>query len=674
MNSFPSIEEYVAYSKAISSKLEVNGNFERTKAQYRKLVRQFSSIEEFFSQKPEDISKYCNIIVFLSLKYRIKITDELLNIQLRYTEAVIHYFNPDRERFFQICNDRIIQTRWKAHFYPLIVRMLMFLGKSDIDDVKYEDLGTLNCEAFLKCHLFAKPFIDIAAVFYGVYTGKAQPRPYMTTFWSNKSRDDLSIYGTGHPELLKVLKTYLMEEYSNKGVPKRNPLKNLKTLMSWLYKNHYEIISFKALTYNEWLEYKDFIHVSDSIVKPSSKRNKLVSSLRFMKWLYPNGYLTNQIVGFDEKTDISNYEVEEKTQPRQFKNRGQFLLILAKIYTLKPENERDELIKHLVLIATATGLRLSEVLWLCSGCITEISGDVGEIILQVNEKQDLVNKPTSILPWGIESVKFLEERFKERNKDKTPIEFYHEKSRKYFPSLFELDGKMISINTANIELNKYISEIESDYKEGKVTFMKGAKFHGFRHQKFGDIGEVTGGSVTAVKMDSHHFSSLMVRKYLQQNKEKRQVEAYKALEEGKIIGKYAELLKSMLLTPYSPEAYMGIVGKINMAHLGKDCLKEVMKYLGFGFCGAKTCMLAPTCEECDYFWTCNTFSDELAERYAINFILVKSREETILSSSDKENYSLITSLKYQEKWLVELGFDQVKLDALKTKYMKDGIS
>lgn len=324
------------------------------------------------------------------------------------------------------------------------------------------------------------------------------------------------------------------------------------------------------------------------------------------------------------------------------------------------------------MVASATGLRLSEVLWLGPGCLTLTKGDVGEITLQTREKQGLKNKPMSILPWGVESIRLLEERYKKNNEGKRPTEYYHRQSRQYFPSLFELEGKVISVNTAGSEINKLIHEIEEEYKAKNILFKKGSKFHAFRHQKVNDILEVTGGSVSQAKMDTYHESATMILEYSAQSKEKRQEEAYRALEEGKIVGKYADILKQLLLTPYSPEQYMEVVKKLNLSSfVSKDGIKRAIKHLGFGYCGAGKCKVEPICESCDYFWTCSTFSDELAERYAFNFALVKSRqnEKTTLGTQD---YSLVASLKYQEKWLYELGFEESQIQKLRTQFVEKG--
>lgn len=662
--NLPALEEYLEFHKATTYK-SLAQDFSYMKVHYQKFLKQFSTIEEVFDQNLETVKQYSNFIIYFALKYEIVVPQEFLTIHLVNAESIIIFFNPGKEEFFEKCNKSLKHSRWSLRFYPLLVRAMMFLGKSDIDKITYQDMESLFCEDFLKVGTYSKGFITYLEHIHGLYTGKPSPKPYRTKLKNGK--DDISEYGSGHEELLHALKTYLDEEYIQVEIQIANPLKNLKTFMEWLYINHYNVTSFKMVNRNYWQDYKKYIQLEYK--KPSTRRNKLISCVKFLKWLYQNNHTENAIVYAEENIGISNSEVYESTESRHFKDREQFKILLAKVYSLKPQNEKEELFIHLILIASATGFRLNEVLWLGPDCITETSGDVGEVVLQINEKQGVRNKPTSILPWGLESIRFLEKRFKEKNRDKKPNIFYHEKSKLYLPSLFELDGEMLTVNMANMEINKIISELESELEGGGLFFKKGSKFHGFRHQKFNDIGEVTGGSTSAVQMDSYHQNTAMVVRYLEQTKAKRQEEAYKALEEGKIVGKGAEILRLLLQTPYAPEAYMEIVKKMNIAtHVRKEELKEVMKFLGFGYCSAKICKVKPICEGCDYFWSCSSFSDALAERYAINFTLVKAHEIDLLSSDGE--FSLITSLKYQEKWLVELGYDQKKIEELRTKFIE----
>lgn len=659
--SLPTWEEYLAYHKAVMYK--TSGTiFRNQKKLHKDFVSQFSSIDVVFNQEFSAVKRFGNIIIYLALKNKIAIPKEYLLIHVLNADKIIKFFNPGKEHFFKLCEEHSKQVH---RLYSSFLRAMLFWGKNDIDEIIYEDIDALNCEAFIKSGYYAKSFIDFLQFIFGRYTGNPLPKPYKAVHTGRK--DDLSEYGTGHPELLEVFKQFLDEEYIQLDIPTKNPKKQLKTFMVWLYENHYEIDSFKTLNRSHYLEYKQFLE--NQYVKPSVRRNKLVSCVKFFKWVYANNYTENFIVYADEKIDISNSEVYESTESRHFKSREQFKLLLATVYSLEPQDEREELFKHLILIASATGFRLNEVLWLGPGCITETSGDVGEVILQINEKQGVQNKPTSILPWGIESIRFLEKRFQERSKGIKPPVFYHAKSRRSYPSLFELDGKILSVGTANAEINEIIKELESEYQDRKITFKKGAKFHAFRHQKFNDIGEVTGGSTTAVQMDSYHQNTAMIARYLEQTKSKRQEEAYKALEEGEIVGRGAEILKLLLLTPYFPETYVEMVKKMNIAsHATKEGLKEAMKFLGFGFCSARTCKVKAVCEECDYFWTCSSYKNELADRYAINFTLVKAHENDILDSEGE--YSLITSLKYQEKWLIELGCDPKYIEELRTKFIE----
>ncbi|MBP2636811.1 MAG: hypothetical protein H6Q72_2718 [Firmicutes bacterium] len=661
--NFPNREEYFDFIKFTTDKDYVNHT---NITVYNKALKSFDSVEDLINSQADGVNIYSSLIVFLSLKYKLKVSDRMVSsISIRRSpEKVIRYFS-DNSRFLALCKEKLEQGGWQnSFFYPLLLRAFLFLGKSNIDDIGYKDLKKLYCEPFLGCHVHTQPFIGFLASLLGEYTGRALPYDFRVYI---KEKDEYELYGTHHIEIQEILNKYLKEEYTSKGIPTTHPLKGLKTFATWLYEKRPEITNISSLKREDWLKFQEFVF--EAYEKNSTRGHKLHTILKLLKWLQHKNYLAN-VVGFRERAKISNSDIKATTESRNFESREQFNILLAKILTIKPTNEKEELIKQLFLVASATGVRLSEVLWLGPGCLTLTDGDVGEIILQVREKQGLKNKPMSVLPWGVEAINFLEERYKKNNEGKTPLTYYHEQTAEYFPSLFELKGKVISVNTANVELNKLIDEIEAGYVDETVKFKKGSKFHGFRHQKLNDILDVTGGSVSQAKLDSYHQSSEMLLRYSKQGQEKRQEEAHKALDEGRIVGKYADVLKQLLLTPYSPEDYLEVVKKLNLSSfVSKEGVKKAMKYLGFGYCGADKCKVAPTCEGCDYFWTCNTFSDELAERYAINFALIKSRQNEIMSSDTRD---LITSLKYQEKWLLELGFDESSIQKLRTQFVEEG--
>lgn len=213
------------------------------------------------------------------------------------------------------------------------------------------------------------------------------------------------------------------------------------------------------------------------------------------------------------------------------------------------------------------------------------------------------------------------------------------------------------LNTANI-VDEY----------GKVVTFDDTKMHGFRHQKYNDIYEITNGSVVAVKIDSGHRTTEMAKRYTKQNEDRKQQEALKLIEEGKVVGKGAEIIKAMLKTPYSVERYIEIVKKMTKA----TEKKEITKFLGFGFCSSTKCIIDNACERCDFFYTCETYLEELGDRYSKNFAILKSKlgtnwEKNILKEC---NSQLIIDLKYQEKWLKELGINEDKMNKLRIKLLE----
>ena len=649
--------EFIKYVKQNTSKREE----ERARYNYKKAYRNFQNVDEMLKCNPDDekLNNLDTLIIFLCLKYNIRPCQYLNEIVVNHPIEIIRFIDKDCENFIRVCQDKLKKNPFiQKYLYPLIVKMLIYSKKSKLDSITTKDILNLDNENFHKDKKLRKQFIQNIERIYGIYNGKATPQ---TINVLAIRKTDIDKFGTDHIIITYRIKEYIEKEYESKGYQSKNPIESLKKFFSWLYQNYYDCSDVNLINREYWLEYRKYI--TESNLSLCTKKFRIADMIKFFNWIQENKLIQEQITEFNENSGISVSEVESSTKQRMHKSREYSKVILSNMLVYKPQDVKQLLLKCLILIASATGLRLTEILWLGPGCISATKGNVGEIILQINEKSDIKNKPTSILPWGITAVKILEERLKSLKY----IKFYHKKSRTYYQSLFQYEGKIFSPYVASKEFKKILDKIGID---NNIIFESGSLYHALRHQKFVDIYDITGGSLIAVKVDSGHNSLRSLKTYTMQNKVERQKKALKFVEEGIIVAKEAEILKDLVKTPFNPEKYMEIIQKMNLSNnITIDGVKRTMRFLGFGYCSAKKCLLAPICEGCDFFWTCKTFENELADRYAVNFLLIKSRINKILEDNDEDSISLISGLAYQKKWLKEIGVSDDKIALVQIRYM-----
>lgn len=663
--NFPSCEEYVEFHSVVSPKIGESTK-RHAKENYRAVIRRYNSPEEIFALSEDDMRgvRLSNVMVFLAIKLKIPMGKKVNFLPIYKAENIIRHYNMADEEFIYLCKQWMGKnSSCEKYLLSSIVRMFLFLGKNNVKELTYEDIDKLNCRDFNNQSTIRRSFLVNFENIYGIYTGKAMPQK---KFVHHKNKlTDLDVYGIQCNNITIHLKNYIENEYTLNGYHEKNPLKAIKTFFNWIAINYPEVDDLNKISREYWQKYKIFIH--DSNYSKATKRSKINDIIRLLEWLVAKKILREHITEFGENAGISVREVAADTKSRFYNSREDFIILLAAIYNFKPKDEKEELIKHMMLITSATGLRAGEVVWLGPKCLISENGNVGEILLQVQEKLGTMNKITSIYEWGISSIKNLIERFENRKK----IKFYHKRAKQYFYSLFEYEGKLLSTNVAYQYLKGIIEDITVWDDEYKSACFKGAKFHGMRHQKGSDIMSVSGGSLFAVKFDLGHQAIEMARIYTKQEMKKRQGEAYKLIDEGRIVGKGADILKAMLATPYAPESYVEIVKKMNTSARQNGDKKEIVKYLGFGYCGVKQCKLEPVCESCDCFFTCETFKDDLKDRYAQNFAISISRINHI--TKDKSGYqdNIITGLKYQEKWLKELGVTDEDIMEMRTKYIRE---
>ncbi|MBK1811656.1 hypothetical protein JHL18_13615 [Clostridium sp. YIM B02505] len=646
---FPPIEELEDYIKNV---FHGDKPLENVRVLYRKIIMNFNTPEEFLKQK-NFIYRENVFVIFLCLKQHIKPQYNIQEVRINNYREIINYFNLVPSEFWEGYEKEVKGLdRRKSKFLVQIIKALIFLRKTNVNEITYEDILRLRDKNFFTGVANNERFPTILEKVLGIMNRQALP-------YKLPQYIELD-YGTKCEKTKEVIKEYLQKKYINKNYKTEMPLIYIRQFFKWVSKNYHGILGLDEINEAHWLEYKEYV-IMNNKYKERTKEVKISLVAMFFEWTQRENIINTRIVDINER-----YIRKEDCKPRMFKEREYSKLILQQILLFEPSSDQELLFKMYMLIASATGLRKEEVLWLEPNCLYNSTYESAEISLQVVDKIGVKNKITSVLPWGIEPLKYLIKRFENLE---IKIKFYNERLGKHVYSLFQYDNKLLSRTYIYEKFSDILSKANILDDCGELVEFADVKIHGFRHQKFNDIYEITNGSIAAVKVDSGHRSSEMARRYTKQNQDKRQLQALRLIEEGMIVGKGAEIIKEMLKTPYSIERYIEIVKKMTQDIQRND----VTKFLGFGFCFSKKCEIVGGCERCDFFYTCETYLEELADRYSKNFAILKSKlgrdwENTILEEC---NSQLIIELKYQEKWLSELGMTDEEISKLRTKLLRE---
>ncbi|WP_053955754.1 site-specific integrase [Inediibacterium massiliense] len=656
---FLNVDEYLEFCLFCCPQARDKGQLKRRRRkEYDNLTNKYNTIEELLnSRKGTKEPGVDNLIIYILLAEKIQVKEDIHSILTVYGKRIIEYFKildgielDFWEQFESLDRDR----KAKKFFINAFLRVFIFLNKYHLNEIEYSDLKILKSEKFNYDTTYKSGFChNLIHIIMNLKTTDNKLKIQL------KQDEDINKYGTYHVDLINKMKNYLEQEYIDRRQKTKTSSYAIRAFYKWLKNNHEEISKVKHIDEEHWYSFKNYIYNSEKI-KPRTRQIRTNHTKLFLQWLQKNGYIKKEIVNASEK-----YRGYVECEPMMFVNREHKKKIIAKVIGYVPKNEKEELMKHFILVIADSGLRFSECLWIGPECLVENEDGIGEIFLQIREKLGRKNKTTSILPLGLKSIVFLEERFRKIEKKK----FYHEQSEEYFYSLFTYESKLLTDRAVYAFYNKIIKDIEFKDDDGKVIDYSYIKFHAFRHQKFNDIYEVTNGSLYAVKVDSGHTQVEMTRKYTRQQEEKRKRKAMELIEEGKIVGKGAEILKELLKSQYEPSRYLKIVEKMNLVEIKENGTKKyAMKYLGFGYCCNESCEVTRTCEECDFFYTCDEFKIDLKDRYARNFLLLKANmaKNINLEEITQNQFTLIKSLKSQEKILRELGINQEELLKLRT--------
>lgn len=579
------------------------------------------------------------------------------------TEGIINFFGLVDDEFKKICVSELLQHKeFAQRFYSMFLKSFIYLGKSHISEFTFDDILKLDNDDFTDDNIRRRRIIFLLEKLLTLYNKKGSKINIAIKLL--KKKECIDIYGTDKEELISICKEFIYKKYILMGYHTDHPSSNLKGFFNWMKINYDSISALIEIKRKHINKYIEFVNKDIKKYSKDTKGKKINIIFKFFEWAILEEKIEPGIVDIGErKKEYYDYDNEE---PRMFERREHYMMVVDKLEKYEPQDEKEKLYKYFSIVVSATGLRLGESRWLDPDCIIERKNEIGIIILKTIDKTNIYYKRTSIYPWGIKYLDLLIERFKNRPK----IKIYNKKLMEYVYTLFEYDGKILT----QAVLNKFLKEkifnnlVFYDNNDNLMNY-DGKKFHAFRHQKFNDIYEVTGESLKAVQIDSGHTRTAMAERYTKQNSTKKMAEIHKSIDEGRISGRGAELLKGLLNINMLPDEYIKIAKILNISvHESIEYIKNDLKYLGFGFCRAKNCRFSKLCESCVYFLTDKKYLEELKRRYSVNYILTMSKIDNPMILNEIINKQLV-NLKYQEKWLYELGISDLEIKKLRMGFI-----
>lgn len=648
MMNYPNKQEFAEFFLATGESNHPKNYHDANKI-FNRVTKRFPTPEDFIWQEDTEFRRAnMRLFIYMCLKCRLTVpVNYLRNSYVNFADKIVGYFNlANNDLLDAILKELPDNERTKRKLFRNIIhlcicteyKLLDALSLHSVERLKNSDF---SCERDILTFLNSLERAIRPVKLPGMYTQPAKP--------------DEKVFGTSAPQLIELTKKYLQEEYEIQGYQTSHPRGCIKAFLLYVTVQNADVNTFREISQNGyWEHYKK--SVEGSSMAAGTMKKHINQTINLYEWLYRNEFITeNELLeeyGYSwkpNKTGIND------NKPKMFKTRDHYIAIFVALLNFKPKDDLDVLCKHFFLVITAIGARLSEVLWLTPNSVGDIREGVGEVSFKINEKLGLRNKPMSCYSWGLDSIRLLEERWKDGPK----IKFFHKKSGKEFYTLFGYKRRVVSRQNLYDFFDKLMEIADIRDENGNRVEYKNIKFHAFRHQKFNDIYEVTNGRLSAVQDESNHLSLRMTKVYTQQDLSNRRITVLKAIEEGKIVGKGLELLNALLKSPFTPEQYLNVVQKMNFsARITKELIMEAVKDLGFGFCTNPACKIALMCEACDYYFTCKEQLEELKERYVNNFLLIQKTIALIGFDAffkKREYEHLITGLKHQERWLRELG-------------------
>ena len=666
------IDEFLTFYTEVSN---ASGSYKLGKNLYKKFTMKYDSIEKStLDINRDDIKERTHlnpVYIYTCLRLKIKCDISVIKYKISNAYNIAQFFNMIDEDFVNVCNEKY--KKWRKggllinEICSLLIKMCIIIQKANIREFSLNDIRDFEKELILRYKNIGYYYRTRISLIERIVSGRVMPYNVRKFIRDNKYK-----YGTDERGFIDVIERYYsyLDKKPYKDKKTRQQYKSAtKRFFNWLKEESPNINELNNIKRIHWEKYKNSL-INMQELAADTREGYINSVSIFFEWCYIKGFIKQEVVESGERVWLRNHHISEGNK-RMYQNREHYIKVFTTILMYEPNDEFELLARHFLLIASACGLRRKELYWLGPDCISVTKDGIGEITSQIQEKSGIVNKATSIMPWGIDSINFLQERFNSRDK----ILFYNDELGKEYYSLFEYEGKILYNTRIYGLFNKImlLSDIRDD--KGQIVLYKNIKLHAFRHQKFNDIYEVTKGNLSAVQCDSGHKSMFMLRNYVVQDIRKRKHDAVRLIEEGKIVGRASEILNAMLETPYAPGQLLDIVKKMNISStFVKENIKENIKDLGFGFCSCDSCKLRRVCEGCIYFFTCSQYLKQLQSRYINNFYILQYKmlnEEKCKIIEEKSFQDFIIDLKYQEKWLIQLGMSEQEIHNLVTQITED---
>ncbi len=611
---------------------------------YRSVLRQYPKHEDFIlSASQADILGKHSCFIFWARYHMRPLAGRQFPVLLGIHNApqILQYFKMADSPFFEVAANKLKGSSKRIEgFYKFVVRAILYFGAKNVYDLAEINLRDSQMDKYQSNNESYE--VILYKILQSITKKEIKYLRNLKMFGYNQKQQ---------PQLTTpsdpLIEQFINVKYKDWTRNKAAVLLSLKIFEEWSrYK--YNFFGIENIPDTVILEYKEYLKVQECSQRVKNLRYNV--ACMFLKW-YKKGHPNSKLI------IPKNYtrEFVGLAVPRMFNNREHATKILREAFKYEPKDEYRYLAKQAIIIGFATGIRISEIIWLGPDCYVE-----GEIFVQVREKQNQVNKPASVYPYGIPVLQELIHRFGLRTK----FQCFNEKKNQHFYILFEIEQRPLEHRYIYEVMRELITNAGLSDDLGNAVHYKNIKMHAARHQKLSDIYEISDCSLTATKMESGHRSIEMLEVYTQQQRNKMMREIAQALERGRITGKGARIVEAFYSSTISPNRFTEVLAKMNIAE-HKSINSLMIKDLGFGFCIDSQCS-AGICVSCDWYFACTENIPDLIKLYKNNQILLAlSLEQSSINKDSSVNLEVLTlSLLYARKWLVDLGVNEDSLENL----------
>ena len=625
---------YLEFQNFVSHIYSRNSNY--IKFLYRKVLRRYSKYEDFIlDSSQEDITGLNPCYIYWARYHSIPLAsrETAITVGVYNAKEMMRYFNMADNTFFEAVPQWLKGSHKRIEgFYKYLVRALMYYGVNSVYDLVNYDL---RGKGFRQYQKDSERYHVILFKIFELINGKEDRIRRI-----KKPQNKVLI------EPIDILVDEFLTKRYRGSQQQKQILSYLSMWVDWIKTNYYPFKDIKSLPESILFEYRDYLKTIEKGHRAKSVR--YIAACMLISWCNKNNSDIRIIIPKYYSREFSGISV-----PRMFKTRDHAIRILQEAFKYEPQDEYRYLAKNVIILGFATGIRLSEIIWLGPDCYND-----GEIFVQIREKQGQINKPASIYPYGILIIEELIKRFESRPK----VMCYNEKMQQHMYILFEVGQHPLNPCHVHEVMKDLINRAGLIDDTGKCVDYKNIKVHATRHQKLSDIYEISDCSLTAAKMESGHKSIQMLEVYTQQQRNKIMRIIAGALEQGRITGKGADIVKAIFSTTTIPDRFAEFMAKMNLVELSTEQKHKIVKDIGFGYCFDTLCP-AKICVSCDWYFACKENIPELRQLYINNcIILIQILSQDGVTEDNSLNIeALITTILYSRKWLIELGVEESSL-------------